>query len=535
MNNKVCNKCGNIMILREGSRGKFWGCSAFPKCKNTENYKYEQSPIVKVNVGEFTPSPQQEKIYQAFEVLDNHILITAGPGCGKTSTLVSGLKFLPKGKSILMLAFNKDIVRELESRIPETLNVLVKTLNSLGYGFVKTAYPKARYDAKKLKDIVKRCPMIPEDNRKQMTPVLINILSKLSSNMLDISKDNVVHVIKEYGIELEYDRQIEDILKWIYCENVKGLESSISFDDMLAYPARNPQICGKYDIIMVDEAQDLSKENLALIRNCMHTKTKVVFVGDPNQSIYAFRGANSDSIEQIKREFSPKILPLTITRRIPQTIVSFLNRQFPNIVLTSEKTGGLMCDIKDKQFVNEIIKDETAMVLCRFNAPLVKPCLSLIREGYKAIIRGKDIASDIVMLIATTRKKYESESISDLLENLEMYYNSMVEKYNSSKPEFLEMLDDKIKVIESVAEVCDTIDNIIEKLEEIFNDDVPTKYEFSSIHRAKGKESENVYCLNPNRWISTKAVTQNQKQQELNASWVGFSRSKNKMVFVHEG
>lgn len=530
METMICDKCGSIMVDRKGKFGNFWGCSKYPQCKNTKRKEFVRQEIVKPETfsSNINWSKEQTKILYEIENIKENILVFAGPGCGKTTTIVQSLAYVPSNKKVLFLAFNKDIVQEIESKIPSTVtNVTVKTLNALGFSFVKNAYPKSRYDSKKSKNVIMSCPLLSEDDRKLFASSFAKILSMLNANMLKINVDNINAVRLKYGIIDELPSNYVEVIKWIEKESLKLLESSCSFDEMLSFPSRNAEFCNKFDIIFVDEAQDLTVENIQLIKNCMHSGTFCVFVGDPYQSIYGFRGANVRSIEDIKESFNAKVLPLTITRRMPRVIVNFLNDEFPSIQLSSEKDGGFMDTIYDSSFIENVTSKDGAMVLCRFNAPLVKPCLNLIKSGYKAIIRGKDIGNEIVNLVLSQK----CDDISDLIESLNEYYNKIATKH-SSNADLLQTINDKIEVIESIAEVSNSVDEIVIKLQELFDDEIPVKYEFSSIHKAKGKECNTVYCLYPETWISKKASSDEALQQEYNAKWVGMTRSKSEMIFV---
>lgn len=532
---KNCPKCGKTMIVKPGKFGRFWACTGYPNCKSTEKYFEIKSEVVKIVQADFIPSIQQTRIYNAMKVLDQNILIEAGPGCGKTSTLISGLKFLPSNKSILFLAFNKSIVSEIETKIPDGINAEVKTLHGLGYSFIRKLYPRSRVDSNKYQDIIKQYGLIAEDDKKSLINPLINIMCKLSANLLPVTAENIQDVISNYGIDFQTDYNLIDIINYMVSAGENSINSVCSFDDMTSVPSKNSAMCKKYDIILIDECQDLTSENMQLIKNCTNPDSRVIFVGDKNQSIYGFRGANIRAIQDISDNFQPVILPLTVTRRIPQTIVNYLNSNFHEIELTSEKPGGILDQIYDTAFLGEIIKEESAFVLCRYNAPLIKPAMQLIKDGYKVIIRGKDISNEIINLITSTVKKSNAQTITELLPALDKYFNELSAKFEKAKNKgFLEVIKDKIDVIYEIAQTVNTIDDIIVKLQTIFDDEISARFIFSSIHKAKGQESESVYCLYPEKWISKKAVTIENKTQEINASWVGLTRAKNKMILVAE-
>ena len=81
---------------------------------------------------EYEWSPYQKAIYSFVENGQGHLVVEAVAGSGKTSTLVKCLDFIPSNKKVLVVAFNKDIVTELEKRTKTHENVEISTLHSLG-------------------------------------------------------------------------------------------------------------------------------------------------------------------------------------------------------------------------------------------------------------------------------------------------------------------------------------------------------------------------------------------------------------------
>ena len=89
---------------------------------------------------DFKPSKYQQAIYDYIEHGQGHLVVEAAAGSGKTTTLIKCLDFIPKDKKVLIVAFNKDIVRELEGRTKVYDNVDVRTLHSLGFLMLRRNY-----------------------------------------------------------------------------------------------------------------------------------------------------------------------------------------------------------------------------------------------------------------------------------------------------------------------------------------------------------------------------------------------------------
>ena len=94
-------------------------------------------------------------------------------------------------------------------------------------------------------------------------------------------------------------------------------------------------------------------------------------------------------------------------------------------------------------------------------------------------------------------------------------------------------VSDKFDCLMSVMATCETIQEVINKLESLFSDDSVVGFQLSSTHRAKGLESENVYVLTPEKFpLVWRNMQQWEIDQENNIKYVMLTRSRNKLVFV---
>jgi len=109
-----------------------------------------------------------------------------------------------------------------------------------------------------------------------------------------------------------------------------ALLSVVDFDDMLYLPLLKNVICDRKNYVFVDEAQDLNAVQRTLLRRMLTTvpgaPSRLIAVGDPNQAIYGFRGADSDSMEQLQRDFNATVLPLSVSFRCSKAVVAEVKR-----------------------------------------------------------------------------------------------------------------------------------------------------------------------------------------------------------------
>jgi superfamily I DNA/RNA helicase len=94
----------------------------------------------------------------------------------------------------------------------------------------------------------------------------------------------------------------------------------IDFTDMIFLPVANNWIRPQYDMVVVDEAQDMNTCQLAIAQGL--ARNRVVVVGDDRQAIYGFRGADSGSLDRLKDELKATELGLTTTYRCGRGIVA---------------------------------------------------------------------------------------------------------------------------------------------------------------------------------------------------------------------
>ena len=124
------------------------------------------------------------------------------------------------------------------------------------------------------------------------------------------------------------------VSKFVSQTLVKGIKQLLTFStkeadltDLIYAPVYVSQNKGfshkfKFDLIIVDECQDLSRCQLELIKLCSHDKTRYLFVGDPRQAIYGFAGADCNSFDVIKTNLNCVYYPLSVNYRCPKSVLN---------------------------------------------------------------------------------------------------------------------------------------------------------------------------------------------------------------------
>jgi DNA helicase-2/ATP-dependent DNA helicase PcrA len=461
--------------------------------------------------------------------------VIAPAGSGKTTTGVTSVSYIPRGMvrpNIVYLAFNKHIQEELARKLPEY--AIAKTYHAFGLGAVQGKKPTIT--SYKNNDI---CQAHFGRNLSPIFPIISRVTSLFKSNLLnEVNHQSVNTIIDQYGIEMgeESDPYFDEIVEGVkICLDPSHVDrlNKMDFDDMIWYPIVMNLPLNGYDYILVDEAQDTNPAQTELVIRSKNGKGRVIAIGDPNQAIYGFAGAGVDSIDKLKTRLNAIELPLSITYRCPLAVVQFVNQAFPNIPFEAwdKAIEGSVNSTTEDRFFTQVLPGD--MVLCRLNAPLVAPAMRLLREGKKAIIKGKDIGKNLIQLIHQIQKKFYPQNINEFLVDLDDYVAKESLKLRETQ-RFTQasLLEDKSETLMAFAEGGDSIGEMTANIEKIFADDIEGIV-FSSVHKAKGLEADNVYILKPELLPFKRAKLAWQMQQEMNLFYVASTRAKVTLNFVN--
>ena len=257
-----------------------------------------------------------------------------------------------------------------------------------------------------------------------------------------------------------------------------------------------------------------------------------MFVGDTHQAIYGFRGADVDAMDNLSGALAAAQLPLSVSYRCPRKVIELAQKIVPQILPRADAPDGVIDSVTDQQFLSKVTPGD--MVLCRLNAPLVKPAFELIRRGVKAIIRGREIGSGLVNLIKRVQKrnKVEDSDLTSLIKCLGEYVDAQVHRLRIAHKENQAMiLEDQLLTIFAMSDGARRISDLVTRIGTIFSDDVQGVV-FSSIHKAKGLEAQRVFVVAPETIPFARATKDWQIAQELNLAYVCVTRAMEELHFV---
>ncbi len=261
-------------------------------------------------------NPQQKKAVTAG---NGSILVVAGPGSGKTRVLTQRIAYLIAEEGvrpwqILAVTFTNKAAKEMGERVKRLLpdqateGIMLGTFHSICARIL-------RRESERL-PIESNFVIFDTDDQER---IVKNVIRELNINEKLYRPASVHAAISRAKNELigadDYPTQTyrDEVVKRVYAEYQKRLVASnaVDFDDILLYTARlledNPSVRDKYAQrfrhVLVDEFQDTNLAQYALIKQLASINRNVFCVGDQDQSVYSWRGADWRNIQRFEQDF----------------------------------------------------------------------------------------------------------------------------------------------------------------------------------------------------------------------------------------
>lgn len=575
----------------------------------------------------FDPSEHQLQIFDTILTIEDHIEIMAYAGSGKTTTLVWIVQELVKRgilpKNVIYLAFNKSIQEELADRLFGT-GCDAKTTHAFGLAALKSCFgnilkPDKRrtgdlflqvvcddnalsYDcecfkqARKFDEYAMRNAvlelvsyiknwaivptLIPNDNRV--------VFGESSDDRLVFSEDQLKRIdelVSMYEIEFPVEFTRSNLIAFACRVVAKSFPKAgcglalCDYDDMLYLPIALDLPLPKFQLVLTDESQDFNACQVQMLNKMCKDGARVIFVGDPNQALYHFRGADCHAFERIAEMLEGNCRNLTRhnlpkSYRSAKRIIKRAQKWVPELQGHREEWGTVDSvsfgkamervnnDCRDIALPDGIdgatreLKECNFAFLCRTNLPLIVTAYQLIAQGKRVAIVGRSqIGAPLKRIIndlcgTDPHHPDYTDQISDIrnengivvmggfLTRLFLHYTTQVAKLESEGYEKkLEKLQQDVECLEIIATRVsdDRVSSMLKEIDHLFSDDPePGVIQLSTIHRAKGLEWNVVFILRPDLLPHPSATTEEELQQEENACYVGATRAKDRLHYVED-
>lgn len=491
---------------------------------------------------------------------DGPCLVIAGAGSGKTKVLTTRIANLiengVKPYNILAITFTNKAAGEMRERVNNIINAhdaFIGTFHSFGLKIIRensalfnltSAF--TLIDTEDQTSIIKKIMKDINITDKMISPAFIKSkISFIKNNMLSDSEIANFLISENEKIAVKIYYEYEKILK---------RNNTLDFDDLLKKPVElfnsNKDVLEKYQdkfkYILIDEYQDTNEVQYKLVKLLSKKYLNLFVVGDPSQSIYAFRGANYQNILNFEKDFKGcTVIKLPQNYRSTQTILDAANevishnKQRKDLDLFSDLGQGVKIkyirtfndSMENKRVVDEIQKlyeegynRKDMAIFYRTNAQsrsiedaLVKANIPYKVFGSFYFYKRKEIKdllaylklianpSDDVSLervINEPKRKIGDKTIENLREKARSLNISMFEAIDSGKElEFKNLILNLIEISKDTS-ITGLIDKTLElsKMKETYENDkslesdirLENLMEFRSVSETYEKETGNV-------------------------------------------
>lgn len=483
-------------------------------------------------------STYQRSVFADFANDEGNTVVEAVAGSGKTTTVVEGMNYIPRNRKVLFCAFNKSIQRELARRIHGTD---VKTLHSAGYQVCRRAFD-VRMDENKGKDIARQVCLDHKHsfrNREgKEIPLGWRQVAKLASHVKNtltpIDREDsdllVGYLATQHFLDDDPKTIKPELLVKFAIETVARCaedKSSVDYDDMIWFPAHFELRPAEYDNVIVDETQDMNDPQLYLVRALCRKNGRVTAIGDRNQSIYQFRGADPEAMNRIIHDLQAKVLPLSICYRCPKNVIRLAQELVPQIEARPDAPDGeVRTGLTPEEMKAQARPGD--LVLSRKKAPLTRLALGFLAQGYPAIVLGKDIGKEIIGLM----QKSKVESVPAMNRWIEDWRHAEVSRLRElERDEQVEEVNDRAATVVCLSEGERKVADVIAKCQTLFADrDDSKKIVCSTVHKAKGLERPHVWMIGE----TFRLWKGDRYQEERNLYYVAVTRAQERLSIVGE-
>jgi len=377
--------------------------------------------------------------------IDGPMLVLAGAGSGKTRVLTNRIAYLIENGvepfNILAITFTNKAAKEMKERVSKLIgaqasSIQISTFHSLGLRLLKENYSKLGYksnfvilDSDDTLTVVKK--IMKEMN---LNPKFYNareIRNKISSAKNELMSPS------EFS-KVEFDQNIIKVFEKYNKKLV--INNSVDFDDLLLlpiklfkeYPDTLRYYQDKYKYVLIDEYQDTNEAQYIFSKMLCNNHKNIFVVGDNDQAIYAFRGANFKNILNFEKDYANcKVILLEENYRSTQNILDAANSVIKHNKQRKDKNLWCNNDVgsKVKYVKTDSDKDECTYVSktikeLRDNGVNYEDMAILYRTNAQSrLIEEEMLKNGIPYKIVGSFYFYNRKEIKDLLCYLRMINN----------------------------------------------------------------------------------------------------------------
>ena len=302
-------------------------------------------------------SELNEKQYEAVTSNSQYTRVVAGAGSGKTRVLTYRIAYLlgecnVRPWNILAITFTNKVAKEMQTRVNNMVPNVYKDLT------IRTFHSFAAFFLRHEINVINFPASFTIFDEEDQTKLIKDIASDMGFKKRDRIVGLAMSYIASCKLREKYPDDIGQIIKprfedektcleiYTRYEEEKNKSLALDFDDLLLktnyildnFPDIRIKWQNKFQHILIDEFQDTNDTEYRLIKHLMNRDTSLYVVGDPDQTIYTWRGANQRIILDLEKDF-PSIETITLERnyRSTQNILNSANKLIANNKLRLKK------------------------------------------------------------------------------------------------------------------------------------------------------------------------------------------------------
>lgn len=386
----------------------------------------------------FLHALNDEQIEAVFHT-DSPLMVVAGPGSGKTRVITCKVAYLIRQKRIpperiLAITFTKKATNEMQNRVYNFTGIQsrwISTFHSLCYKIVSVHR--------------KECGLFDGDFTVYDEDASMELFKK-ACQLAGVDPDKIEDLKQAISYHKQFGNVNPDVFmdeqdkKAFHLYEKMLLEASaVDYDNLQVFAWRilkNPAIREKwmntFDYLLIDEFQDTSLIQYEIAKSLLKNGN-ITVVGDPQQGIYSFRGANIENVIKFAEEYSPSIIKLPLNYRsctsvvnVANAVSSFFDEQYRKYRVHIKSVISEKGYVDLKSFQTQIQEARWIAHQIKFLKESIEPekIAILVRARYvNSPIKEQLLNSGIAFDDLTNYDLFDRAEIKDLLSYLNLAYN----------------------------------------------------------------------------------------------------------------
>lgn len=578
----------------------------------------------------FQPSKYQQDILNTFSSTKNNMMIDALAGSGKTTSLKQIAKMMKPGEKWLYLVFNRRNMIEASQgakKFPEGVTVLTSH-SFLGSVLQKASSNNILPDTKLWEDkgdeetgraknseridhiidsVMEVDQTFPYTVKWPASKCIAEIVKKCKAEGINPTVPNIAEqvaaTIKKYYIDTDLSTENfntdRDWTPQLIQKSVEVLHMSMpgaiddphletmrDHDDTLWYAALNADRIPwpKYDVVLVDEVQDFNRCQIIMLTQLKKRGARMIAVGDVNQALYMFRGADPNSFQEIKNLMTEGGMgsehSLPTNYRSGTDIIKYVNehthvknlqagRQHRGLVTENTPYEHAMSGIENEWAANGRKLRMPTTVLSYANRPLAETAMSLIQKDIDFELLGTEVGKELknhVKLVAPPKgKRQKIVPIGQLATYLTSWATDLESRWRGkiSKTKRLQEIKDRTEALTAIIthlaknnyfdprlrmQVTNSVDFMdyigrrfkgvntenAAEMAKLAQRDPRTYVMLSTSHKSKGSEFDRVYIAEPGSFSPKEKDTPLSIAQKRNAWYVALTRAMKELHVLED-